>query len=78
MSKTVIYKTYTIRSIPLQLLAPGQWKIEIYVAWERAGIVSDRPFSLAHTYQTEEEADLHGITFGQRIIDGKVPGLSVN
>jgi hypothetical protein len=26
-------------------------------------------------YATEAEADIHGITFGQRIIDGKIPGL---
>jgi hypothetical protein len=32
---------------------------------------------LGGIYATEAEADLHGITFGQRIIDGKVPGLSV-
>jgi hypothetical protein len=26
-------------------------------------------------YATEAEADIHGITFGQKIIDGKIPGL---
>jgi hypothetical protein len=36
-----------------------------------------RPFTAEGSYLTEEEADLHGITFGQRIIDGKIPGLSV-
>jgi hypothetical protein len=28
-------------------------------------------------YATEQGADIHGITFGQRVIDGKVEGLSV-
>jgi hypothetical protein len=41
--------------------------------------VSSRPFSSsAPTYQSEHEADIHGITFAERIIDGKIPGLSVN
>jgi hypothetical protein len=28
-------------------------------------------------YATEQEADIHGTTFGQRLIDGKVEGQSV-
>lgn len=28
-------------------------------------------------YATEQEADIHGMTFGQHIIEGKVPGQSV-
>jgi len=78
MSKTITYKTYIIRSTPLHLLATGQWKIDASIAWERAGVLTERPFGLETAYQTEQEAALHGITFGQRIIDGKVPGLSVD
>jgi hypothetical protein len=26
-------------------------------------------------YSTETEADIHGVAYGQRIIDGKVAGL---
>lgn len=55
-----------------------QWTLAITIYWERNGLVSMRPFSAEHTYQTEEDADLHGITFGRRIIDGTVPGLSVD
>jgi hypothetical protein len=28
-------------------------------------------------YKTEQEADIHGIALGQRLIDGKVEGRSV-
>lgn len=55
-----------------------QWTLAIAIYWEHNGLVTTRPFSAEHTYQTEDEADLQGIIFGQRIIDGKVPGLSVN
>jgi hypothetical protein len=78
VSRVFIYKTYTIRSTPLQLLDSKQWMLSIVIDWERDGRVTGRPFSATeNTYPTEAEADLHGITYGQRIIDGKVPGFSV-
>jgi hypothetical protein len=36
-----------------------------------------RTFSPEGVYASEHEADIHGITFGQRLIDGKVDGRSV-
>jgi hypothetical protein len=35
-----------------------------------------RSFGEGGLYDTEDEADVHGINYGQRIIDGKVPGLT--
>ena len=32
---------------------------------------------MEQTYPTQEEAEIHGVTYGQRIIDGKVPGVSL-
>ena len=78
MSKMIIYETFTIRSTPLRVWGIDEWKVEIVIAGERAGAVTERPFAVGATYQTEEEADIQGLTFGQRIIDGKVPRLSVN
>lgn len=39
--------------------------------------IQTREFTADGLYATEEEADLHGMTFGQRIVDGKVEGLAV-
>ena len=78
MSKDATYENYSIRSTPIQLLDSMQWALARAIYWERNGLMTLRPFSAENTYQTEAEADLHGITFGQRIIDGKVPGLSVD
>jgi len=36
-----------------------------------------REFSSEVLYATEQEADIHGTTFGQRLIDGKVEGQSI-
>jgi hypothetical protein len=71
------YKGYTIQSTPLQHPA-WQWTIEITIEWENEGTVTARPFSDENKFRTEAEADLHGIAFGQLIIDGQIPWFSVN
>ena len=38
--------------------------------------IRTREFSADVVYATEQEADIHGIAFGQRLIDGKVEGRS--
>lgn len=78
MNRNATYKNYTIRSTPLQPLDPTHWTIAIVIDWERDGQVTGRSFSVESPYQTEEDAHVHGVTFGQRIIDGKVHGLSVD
>jgi hypothetical protein len=67
-----------IRSTPVLLFPTGQWGIEISIGSEQEGVELDLPFSLHTPHMTETEADVHGITFGQRLIDGMVPGLSVD
>jgi hypothetical protein len=39
--------------------------------------IQTRTFSADGIYATEQEADLHGLTYGQRLIDGKIDGQSV-
>ena len=78
MSRRATYKHYTIRSTTHQLVDALQWTLSIVIEWERDGEVTGRPFSADNTYPTETEADLHGLSYGQRIIDGKFPGLSVD
>jgi hypothetical protein len=55
-----------------------QWTLSIAIYWENEGKMTVRSFSAENPYQTEVEADLHGIAYGQRIIDGKVPGCSLD
>jgi hypothetical protein len=52
--------------------------------WRRRGCgrANSREFSADAMYATQQEADIHGIAFGQRLIDGTVeaqiaPGLSL-
>jgi hypothetical protein len=69
------YKNFTIKSFPLQLLHSGHWKSHIAITWERDGMINSRTFPGDTAHPTENEAHLHGISFGQRIIDRKVPDL---
>jgi hypothetical protein len=48
----------------------------ITIFWESNGVMNMRSFGEGGLYDTEDEADVHGINYGQRIIDGKVPGLT--
>src|SRR6185436_2622935 len=48
-------------------------------SWRRrdCGGVNSRACSTDAMYATQQKADIHGIAFGQRLIDGKVEGHSV-
>jgi hypothetical protein len=76
MSKTVQHGVYTIKSAPFPQPTTNTWTLAIVISWESDGIMNLRPFSPdGPTYSTEEEADLHGIAFGELISDRKIPGL---
>ena len=75
MSRSVIYQRYTISSVPTQNTETGQWQVRISIFFDLDGATESIPYWMPLEYATEAEADIHGITFGQRIIDGKIPGL---
>ena len=77
MGKTVEYEGYTIQSSPRCLADCEEWRLRIVISVEQPGGVNTREFSAEVLYATEQEADIHGIAFGQRLIDGKVEGQSV-
>jgi hypothetical protein len=75
MSRSVIYQRYTISSVSTPNTETGQWQLRISISVEEDGATKSIPYWMPLEYATEAEADIHGITFGQRIIDGKIPGL---
>ncbi len=77
MGKTVEYQGYKIQSAPYPLANGETWRLRIFIALEDHRGVRTREFSSDVVYVTEQEADIHGITFGQRLIDGKVEGRFV-
>ena len=77
MEKTVQYQGYTIQSSPQYETDWEKWRLRIFISVEDHRGIRSREFSSEVLYRTEQEADIHGITFGQRVIDGKVEGRSV-
>ena len=78
MSRVVLYQGYTITSYPVHESESGQWQLNIVISGEEEGSTFSRSYWMPLTYPTETEADIAGVTFGQRIIDGKVSGISVD
>lgn len=46
----------------------------MFISFEDSRGVRTRQFSVDSLYATEQEVDIHGIAYGQRLIDGKVEG----
>ncbi|MBC7838352.1 MAG: PilZ domain-containing protein [Nitrospiraceae bacterium] len=76
MARTITYEGYTIQSTPHEI-AGEKWRLHIRITGNDHRGVRTSNFPAQVLYTSEQEADIHGITFGQRVIDGKVEGLSV-
>ena len=76
MSRCMIYRGYMISSAPTKN-GETQWELRILISWEKDGTTNTRPYSTPIGYPTEVEADIQGIALGQRVIDGRVPGISI-
>ena len=73
----VEYEGYLIQSTP-QYQADGEkWRMCIVISSKDHPGARSREFTSDVLYATEKEADIHGTTFGQRLIDGKVEGQSL-
>ena len=77
MEKTVEYQGYTIQSRPHYETHWQKWRVHIVISCEGHQSVQTREFSSRVLYATEQKADLHGIAFGMRLVEGKVEGQSV-
>lgn len=77
MEKTVEYQGYTIQSASQHLADNEKWRLRIFISVQDHRGIKTREFFADGLYATEQEADTHGIAFGQRLIDGKVEGRSV-
>lgn len=77
MGKIAEYQSYTIESAPQRAPQGEKWRIRIYISVQDSRGIQTREFACDTLYASEQEADLHGIAFGQRVIDGKMEGQTV-
>lgn len=76
-SPTVTFKRFIIRPAPRPLAGVDRWSLNLHISWSTKYGTYIRHFFTADKYATEEEATTNSIAYGQLIIDGKIPGLSV-
>ena len=74
MGKRMEYQGYTIQSTPYYEIEWKKWRLRIVVSAEDLPGVQTRGFSSEILFATEQEAEIHGIAFGQYLIDGKLIG----
>ena len=75
MASRVHYKGYVIKSSPEPVGASGQWRLRIAIYTKANGIFELQPFIGPTIYASEDEVEILGIAYGQRIIDEKVPEM---
>lgn len=68
------YRRFAIVAGPYQLFESGRWTVELKIRRNGRG----EAFSLAEHCPTEQEAEARCFVVGRQIIDGRVPGLSVD
>lgn len=73
----VQYKSYEIHATPQRLVDSGRWNMHLTITKFSGPSVTEKMFSAANTFKTEQEAIEHCISFGKQIIDGKSPGCTV-
>jgi len=76
MARTITYNNFTVKSVPHQLYN-DEWRSKLILIWTQNGSRTVRHLAPFGTCATEKEADIRGISYGQRVIDGKVPGVTV-
>lgn len=77
MGRIAEYQGYTIESAPQYEPHGQKWGLRIYISLQDSRGIQTREFASDTLYASEQEADIHGIAFGQRVIDGKVDGWTV-
>lgn len=70
---TVRYRGCRIAPLPYQLHRSGRWTVDLEV-WRGSRRV---PYALREFYATEREATKRCVQVGQRIVDGRMPGVAL-
>ena len=76
--RTEQYEGFIIEALPNLLRDSSRWTVNGQIARDRHGTVKTRSFTAADTYETEEQAVLRSFELGRQIIEGRVPGISVD
>ena len=74
------YRGYLLRSKSIQLVESNRWTLEVTVSLHKdsGAEPGEQTFSSENTFSSKEMADMESIIFARKIIDGEIPGLSID
>ncbi len=75
-----VYRSYLLRSKSIQLVENNRWTLQVTVSLHKDsgdGEPKEQTFSSENTFSSKEMADMEGIIYARKIIDGEIPGLSI-
>jgi hypothetical protein len=70
--RVMTYQTFELTARPRHL-STGKWTTEVLI--RRNKVV--KRFTGTHTFDTEDEAVIHSLDFGRKMIDGVAPELDI-
>ena len=74
---TLNYKGFDITPSSQQRAVSGEWTVRVLIENHTGGGVNKRFFDAPNTFPGKDEAENQSVIFGKKIIDGEVPGYSV-
>ena len=77
MDNKLKHKGYIIKA-NTSLLKTGEWNTEIEILKDKGNEIIGKPFVSKNTYKTKDSAIIANLIFGKKIIDGDIPGCSVD
>jgi hypothetical protein len=75
-----VYRGFLLRSKSIQLVESNRWTLQVVVSIHKdsGSEPREQTFSSEHFFSSKEMADMEGIIFARKIIDGEIPGLSID
>lgn len=75
-----IYKKYVLRPKSIHLSESDRWTLQVTVVVNQGseGEAREQTFSTEDTFSIKEMADVEGVIFARKIIDGEINGLSID
>jgi hypothetical protein len=75
-----VYKGYLLRSKSIQLVDTNLWTLQVTVSIHKGtgGEQKEQTLSSESTFSSKEMAEMEGIIFARKIIDGEIPGVAID
>jgi len=75
---TLNYKGFDINPDSQQRAVSGEWTVRACITNHTSAGVNECSFDAAKTFSSKDEAEKQCLIFGKKIVDGEVPGYSMD